>query len=89
MPTDFKDKGGRDGEGGREGDEREKREREILFNFKRLPNTDEMNRTLSRNLENLNFVNKNSLRKRPQKLVLKSPRKEAFIKIIFVILIQF
>ena len=28
------------------------------------------------------FVNKNSLRKRPQKLVLKSPRKEAFIVIV-------
>ena len=27
---------------------------------------------------NLNFVNKNSLQKRPQKLLLKSPQKEAF-----------
>ena len=37
-------------------------------------------KTFYQNLEKLNFVDKNSLWKWPQKLVLKSPQKEAFRK---------
>ena len=33
----------------------------------------------------LYYVNKNSLRKRPQKLALKSPQKEAIIFIVYLI----
>ena len=56
-----------------------KKHNNILIIVFEAQNSNTFKETFLQNLGKLNFVNKNSLRKWPLKLVLKSPQKEAFI----------